>query len=113
MGSSVEWIWWLSVVVNVALPIVVALVTARVADGSVKALVLLVLASLSSLLTTVLDMQVAGELFDLRQLVLDALVAFAIAVVAHFGMWEPANLTGSAGVVQRAVPAGIGGRHAA
>lgn len=113
MGSSVEWIRWLAVAVNVVLPILVALVTARVAGGTVKALLLLVLASLSALLTTVLDLTIAGEPVNLSQLVFDALVAFAIAVAAHFGLWKPVNITGSTGVIQLKVPAGVGGRHAA
>lgn len=113
MGSSVEWVRWLSVAVSVVLPLLVALITARVADSAVKALVLLVLATLSGVGTAVLDAQATGQAIDLGQLLFDALVSFLLAVGWHFGLLKPVNLTGANGVVQTKVPAGVGGRHAA
>lgn len=113
MGSSLTWVQVLSVTVSVLLPILVALVTARVADGAVKALVLLLLAAVTGLLTAWLDAYHAGQAFDLLQAGFDTLVAFVIATAAHFGLWKPTSVTGSAGVVQVAVPGGVGGRHRA
>lgn len=112
MASSVEWVRWLSVAVSVVLPILVALITARVADGTVKALVLLVLATLSGLGTAVLDAQATGQAVDLSQLAFDALASFVLAVAWHFGLLKPANVTGSTGVVQVKVPGGVGSRSA-
>ena len=114
MSSSLTWVQVLSVVASVLLPIAVALVTARVADGAVKALVLLGLAAVTGLLTAWLTAINAGQPFDLLQAGFDTLVAFVIATAAHFGLWRPVNVTGSTGVVQVAVPAGVGGgRHRA
>jgi hypothetical protein len=113
MGSDITASQWLSLAINVLLPIVVALVTSRVADGAVKALVLLVLSALATYLVAILASVEAGTAVDWSQTTFTALVGLVVAVSSHFGVWKPTGLTGSDGVIQRKAPAGLGGRHAA
>lgn len=113
LGSNISASQWLTLIINTLLPIVVALVTSRVAGGAVKALVLLVLSALSSYLVAILASVEAGTPIDWSQTTFTALVGLIVAVSTHFGVWKPTGLTGSDGLVQRTVSAGIGGRHAA
>lgn len=113
LGSDISATQWLSLVINVLLPIVVAVVTSRVADGAVKALVLLVLSALASYLVAILASVQAGTAVDWSQTTFTALVGLVVAVAGHFGIWKPTGLTGSAGLIQSRMPGGIGGRHAA
>jgi predicted Na+-dependent transporter len=113
LGSDISASQWLSLAINVVLPIVVALVTSRVAGGAVKALVLLVLSAISSYLVAILASVEAGTAVDWSQTTFTALVGLVVAVSTHFGVWKPTGVTGSDGLVQRKVSAGIGGRRAA
>jgi predicted Na+-dependent transporter len=113
LGSDISASQWLSLAINVLLPIVVALVTSRVAGGAVKALVLLVLSALASYLVAILASVEAGTAVDWSQTTFTALVGLVVAVSSHFGVWKPTGLTGADGVIQTKAPAGIGGRHAA
>lgn len=99
---------WLTMIVNTALPLVVALVTSRFADGAVKALTLLALSALSGLLVGVLAAVNAGLPVDWSHVLFAALVGYVVAVASHFGLWKPVNLTGANGVIQVKAPAGIG-----
>jgi hypothetical protein len=96
---------WLSVIVATALPAVVALITNRLADSWVKAVALIALSIVAGWLS---ELQAAGGSFELGQTVVHVLMTFAIAVVAHYGALKPVRITGSAGVIQTAVPAGLG-----
>lgn len=112
MGAGITASEWLTFVINVGLPIVVAAVTSRFADGAVKALVLLGLSALSGLLVGVLAAVNAGQAVDWSHVLFTAAVGYVMAVASHFGLWKPVALTGSNGVIQMKAPAGIGGRHA-
>jgi hypothetical protein len=93
----------LTSLVGVVLPIIVAIVTDRVASGGVKAVVLLLLAALSSFLTEWLTALNASASFDFAQAGYGVLMTFVVAVAAHFGLWKPAAVTGEQGAA-----AGIG-----
>lgn len=112
MGSTITASEWLTLAINTVLPIVVAFVTSRFADSAVKALVLLLLSTVSGVLVGVLAAVEAGQAVDWSHVLFTALVGYLVAAVAHFGLWKPTGVTGSNGVVQVKAPAGIGGRHA-
>jgi phosphate/sulfate permease len=99
-------------IINTALPLVVALVTSRFADGAVKALVLLALSALSGLLVGVLAAVNAGAPVDWSHVLFAAVVGYVVAVASHFGLWKPTGVTGSNGVIQTKAPAGMGGTAA-
>lgn len=114
MGTTITLSQWLNAGVNVLLPIVVAIVAARAADGAVKAMLLLLLSAVSGYLISWLDAVNGGVAFDFSQASFTAVLGFVVAIAAHFGVWKPAAVTGSTGFVQSALPGGLGGRqHAA
>lgn len=109
MGTTISLSQWLAAAVGTVLPIIVAIVTARVADGAVKALVLLVLAAISGYLISWLDALNDGVAFNFSQASFTAVLGFIVAVASHFGIWKPTAVTGSGGVIQSRIPGGLGG----
>jgi len=94
----------LNVLIGVVLPMLVALVTHRVAAEWLKGLLLLALSVLGGLLATI---SVAD--FHWKDFLTAFVIQFSSAVVAHFGALKPLGVTGSQGVIQQGIPAGIGG----
>jgi uncharacterized membrane protein len=91
----------LSLVATVVLPLLVGLVTRSRTSAHVKAVLLLVL---SALLTVVEAWQLSVDKhapFHWQQFVINLIVSFVIAVAVHFGLWKP---TGAAGATQRVGP---------
>ena len=83
---------WLQLLVAVVLPIVVAVVTKEVRSSGLKAVALAALATVSAVLTAVIDN--SGVLTEAT---LQAGVEyFLIAVASYYGFWKP---TGVAPVV--------------
>lgn len=93
----------LNVLVGIILPMLVGVVTHRLAASWVKSLVLLALSIIGGLLTTV---TVAS--FRWQDFVTNFLLQFGSAVVAHYGALKPTGITGSNGVIQKVISAGIG-----
>lgn len=90
---------------GVVLPMVVAFVAKRSAPPSVKAAILLFLATVSGVAT---EVAAEGGEFALLPTVVNIGVTFAIAVLTHFGLLKPLRVTGSDGVIMTKVPGGIG-----
>jgi hypothetical protein len=95
----------LQILVGVLLPVVVAFITNRLAGGHVKALTLLFLNLIAAWLT---ELQRNGGTFQLWPTVSALLYMFGTGVLVHFGLLEPTKITGSDGVIQQAIPRGIG-----
>lgn len=89
-----------------ALPMLVAIVTAKTADTAVKTFVLL---ALSAAVTTVDQLRGSADV-SWRALLVTTLVTFGSSVLAHFGLLKPVRVTGSDGVIAKTLPPGIGGR---
>jgi hypothetical protein len=115
VGTTISAAQWLNLAINVALPAVVALITARMASSGLKAVVLLALSAVSGFLTAALDAVTNTASFDWSQAGFTVLSGFAVAVLTHFGLLKPLGVTGSAGAIQTSVPGGVGaaGRHEA
>jgi hypothetical protein len=79
----------LTFVVGVVLPLLVGLVTTHVTSASTKAVLLLALSVVTSLLTQVGDAHVAGQSYDVGQGLITALAVFVEGVALHFGLWKP------------------------
>lgn len=90
--------YWLTMLLSVFLPMVVALITKQVASGAVKSVILLALSVLTSALTTV---QANGGSFDLQNFIVGTVMSFVIAVGVHFGLLKPSKVTGAEGAIQR------------
>ena len=100
---------WLNIAINFVLPAVVAVVTSRLASGGVKAVVLLALSAISGFLVSWLDASNNGLPFDFSQAGVTVLVGFAVAVLAHFGLFKPLAITGRDGAIQARLPRGFRG----
>lgn len=89
--------YWLTMILSVFLPMIVALVTKQVASPTLKAVVLLFLSAVTGVLTQI---QAADGVFDLKAALIATGMSFLIAVGVHFGLLKPASLTGSEGKIQ-------------
>ena len=97
--------YWLTFLVSTGLPILVSLVTQRLASGTVKSLVLVTLSLLTGWLTS---LYATGGSFELKAAAVGFFVSFITAVGTHLGLLKPSGVTGSNGAIAVAVPAGIG-----
>lgn len=89
--------YWLTMILSVFLPMIVALFTKQLASGTVKAVLLLFLAAVTGTLTSI---QAANGVFDVKDAVVATVMSFVIAVGMHFGLLSPTGLTGSEGKLQ-------------
>jgi hypothetical protein len=96
---------WLTFIIGTVLPAVVALVTKRFADGTVKAGVLVLL---SVLFGTLVQIQASGGTFDLVETLVAVFMTFVTAAASHFALLKPVGVTGSEGAIARSVPGGLG-----
>lgn len=96
-GVIVADLAWLTLLAAPFLPILVGLVTKRFADGSVKALLLLLLSAITGVVNQAI---LSGGLLS-KETVIAAVVAYVIAVASHYGFLKPSSITGTDGVVQR------------
>lgn len=82
--------------IGTILPLITGLVTRWNASAGVRAVVLLVLAGLTSFLTELLSSLNANVPFDLGDTLLATLTTFLIGVGTHFGLWKPTGAAGAA-----------------
>lgn len=82
--------------VSTVLPIVVGLVTTKVTNSGLKAVLLAGLAAITGLLTELLNSINAGVPYDLGLGLVLALTAFIIAVALHYGLWKPTTVSAKA-----------------
>lgn len=85
--------YWLTLVATVLLPILVGVVTKASTSGGVKAVLLLALSAVTSLVSGLLA--VDGKT-DIGPLVTTTVTTFVIAVAVHYGFWKPTTVTDSA-----------------
>lgn len=94
---------WLQLLVAVALPIAVAVVTKEVRSSGLKAVVLAGLATVSAVLTAVIDN--SGVLTEAT---LQAGVEyFLIAVASYYGFWKPTGVAPAVAEKTDAVHVGL------
>jgi hypothetical protein len=97
---------WLTFIIGTILPAVTALITNRFADSAVKAGVLVLLSVVAGALVQI---QASGGTFDLVETLVAVFMTFITAAASHFALLKPFGVTGTEGVVARAVPGGLGG----
>lgn len=89
------------------LPVIVQLLTkASPTNTGVKAVVLVVLAVISSLVMPVV--QNGGSITVDAKFAGTLVVTLLVAIGTHFGVTKPLGITGSKGLIARKVPGGIG-----
>lgn len=105
-GAHLDVILLCNFALGVVLPNLVALVTARLAGSSVKAVVLLLLSALAGLLTQVIAQ---SGVFHWKPALLSFGWTFLFSVASHYGLLKPVGMTGTNGAIQVNVPNGLGG----
>lgn len=98
---------WLTLLATVLLPMLTALITARLAHPGLKAGTLAVLALSTAVANDLLANDGVGS-FDLGSSLATFLMVFLGAVGFHYGLLKPVQLTGSEGVIQGVVEGGLG-----
>ncbi|MFH8627744.1 hypothetical protein ACH4A8_38655 [Streptomyces vietnamensis] len=93
MTVDLDRAYWLGLLVSVVLPVLVGLVTTRVTHAGTKAVLLLALSGLNGFLV---ELASPAPGWDAGTAAVLALVSFATAVLAHFGLWKPTGLSGKA-----------------
>ena len=94
MTVNLDSAYWLGLVISVVLPVLVGLVTTRVTNAGVKAVLLLALSTLNGFLVELAGPHDAGYSWQTAAVL--ALVSFATGVLAHFGLWKPTGVSGKA-----------------
>ncbi|SOD80175.1 hypothetical protein SAMN06272781_6905 [Streptomyces sp. 1222.2] len=90
MNESLDKAYWIGLLVSVVLPVLVGLVTKRVTHAGFKAVLLLALSTLNGFLVEFAN---PGPDWDFSTAVILSLVAFAVGVLTHFGLWKPTGVS--------------------
>jgi hypothetical protein len=93
---TLPWPLILGMVVSTILPILVGLVTTRVTNSGLKAVLLAALSAVTGLGTELLAAINSGTTYDLGNGLIFALTSFAIAVSLHYGLWKPTTVSAKA-----------------
>ena len=96
--------YW-NIVITMALPALVALVTKRFAPGNLKALALVFLSIVGGLVNQVIAQ---GGSFEVGKTLWYIVLTFGGAVLVHYGLLAPAGVTGALGAIAKNVPGGVG-----
>jgi hypothetical protein len=86
--------YWLGLLTSVVLPVLVGLVTTRVTNAGVKAVLLLALSTVTGFVIEFAGPHDAG--YSVGTAAVLALVSFATGVLSHFGFWKPVGVSGRA-----------------
>lgn len=90
-GSTLAMVLWL--VVTVLMPVAVGLLTKPSTPAAVKSLGLVAASLINGLLSEALA---AGNGYDWRKAILQAVVSFVIAGASYARLWRPLGVTGAA-----------------
>lgn len=82
----------ISLVIGVALPILVAIVTKRSTDPGVKAVLLALLSAASGFLSEWLVALNTSANFDWGSVAVTWVTTFVVGVATHFGLWAPTGV---------------------
>lgn len=93
MNESLDKAYWIGLLISVVLPVLVGLVTKQVTHAGFKAVLLLALSTLNGFLVEYAN---PGPGYDFGTAVILTLVAFAVGVLSHFGLWKPTGVSGKA-----------------
>ncbi|MFD4596696.1 hypothetical protein ACFWPQ_01560 [Streptomyces sp. NPDC058464] len=94
MNVNLPAAYWLGLLTSVVLPVLVGLVTTRVTNAGLKAVLLLALSTATGFVTEYAGPHDAG--YSVGTAAILALVSFGTGVLAHFGLWKPTGVSGKA-----------------
>jgi hypothetical protein len=81
---------WLNVVVSVALPLLVGLLTKQSWNRNLKAVLLLAVAALSAGIT---DLITAGTFDNWKTILGQTAINWLVAVAVHYHLWKPTGVS--------------------
>lgn len=90
MQPHLDTAYWVGLLISVVLPVLVGLVTTRVVNASVKAVLLLALTAATGFLTEFAAPHPSG--YSVSAAVILWVVSFGTGVLSHFGLWKPTGL---------------------
>lgn len=93
MNVNLDQAYWLGLLISLVLPVLVGLVTTRVVNAGVKAVLLLALSALNGF---IVEFAAGGAGYDVGSAIVLSLVAFGTGVLMHFGLWKPSGVAGKA-----------------
>lgn len=94
MQPSLDSAYWLGLLISVILPLLVGLVTTRVTNASVKAVLLLALTAVTGFVVELAAPHPDG--YSVGSAVILWAVSFGTGVLSHFGLWKPTGVSGKA-----------------
>jgi hypothetical protein len=94
MNVNLPAAYWLGLVTSVVLPVLVGLVTTRVTNAGLKAVLLLALSTVNGFVVEYAGPHDAG--YSVGTAAVLALVSFGTGVLAHFGFWKPVGVSAKA-----------------
>jgi hypothetical protein len=94
MQVHLDTAYWLGLVVSVVLPVLVGLVTTRVTNNGIKAVLLLALSTVNGVVVEYAGPHPSG--YSVGTAAVLALVSFGTGVLSHFGFWKPTGVSGLA-----------------
>lgn len=97
-----------SALVAVGIPILVDLVTKKLASARLKAMVLIVLSALNGFLTEYVHSVNTNVDFHVDSAAMTAIMSIVVSAAMFFSVWKPTGISGADGVVQKLTPAGLG-----
>ncbi|MGW3135883.1 hypothetical protein [Streptomyces sp. NPDC001139] len=90
MQVELDKAYWIGLLVSVVLPVLVGLVTTRVTNAGLKAVLLLALSTANGFLVEYAGPHPSG--YSVGTAAVLALVSFGTGVLAHFGFWKPVGV---------------------
>lgn len=90
MQPHLDTAYWLGLLISVVLPVLVGLVTTRVTNASVKAVLLLALTAATGFLTELAAPHPSG--YSVAAAAILWVVSFGTGVLSHFGLWKPTTI---------------------
>jgi len=94
MNGNLDKAYWLGLLVSIGLPVLVGLVTTRVTNAGIKAVLLLALSTATGFVTEYAGPHDAG--YSVGTAAVLALVSFGTGVLSHFGFWKPVGVSAKA-----------------
>lgn len=91
MQPSLDTAYWLGLLTSLVLPVLVGLVTTRVTNASVKAVLLLALTAATGFVVELAAPHPDG--YSVGSAVILWAVSFGTGVLSHFGLWKPTGVT--------------------
>jgi len=91
-----DWGGLLSLFLTLLLPLFVGLVSTRITSSGMKAVLLLVLASLKTVAESVVAANVADVPWQFVPVVMNVLINFGVACLMYFGFWKPTGVADAA-----------------